>query len=376
MKNLMKVFSLVLCIAFIVVIMALLIEGNADYTIFAVKILTVLILNILPIISIALCCFCLERGDTNHLLRIIPIYMLVSIFISVLLVFFYTKNLTDLSIINSILGTASASTKSVDFGDTLANIYSFMSSTHLCLTLVSLLFMVQTNNAVSTIMKRIAYIALAINVLLSLWMNLKAITREKLPNVTNYEEYNLSINNYTSYTDSGLAEKVYTVSVVVESFTVIALFITNYAFSSDKEYVAADIDYDALEEQLKVYSTMQMSKINDTVIKQQPLFATEPPKEIIKDASQTGIMNISNQLGNNSNVGQVKESAKEMNITANQSMDMVMPFSSGPVINESVMPKQEVVTEPVTEAPKEVVYQDVNNLMQQANNQNNNQNNI
>ena len=45
-------------------------------------------------------------------------------------------------------------------------------------------------------------------------------------------------------------------------------------------------------------------------------------------------MNVNNQLGADSNVGKVKESAKEINIQET-SMEAIMPLSKGPVANQT-----------------------------------------
>ncbi len=381
MKNLMKVLSLVLFGVLIIVLATLLFDVGPEFTLFGLKTITVVVLNILPITSIALCCFCLERGDTNKFLKIIPIYMLISIFISIMLVFCYKSSLINLTIYNSLFGSTATALNNANFAEFLYKVYTFMSGTHLCLTLISLLFIVQTNNAVSALMKKLSYGTIIINILFSVFINIKTFTQTELPDVSKYEQFQSEsiLENYTS-NDNDFLHKVYIISVVVESFTVISMFITNYAFSSSKEYVSNDVDIDSIKEQTIGFTTMQAAVINSPTPQRVQMFSTEP-REIVKDASQTGIMNISNQLGNNSNVGQVKESAKGTNITINKNMNMDMPFSNGPVINQTLAPKPaatEPTPEPMTEAPTEikteVMYQDIGELMKQSQQINNNQN--
>ena len=88
MKNLMRVLSGYLIITLVAVLLTLLFELNNGFGEITYKMLAVLVQNVLPIISIALCCFCLERGDDNFFIRIIVIYMSAAILISAILIFF------------------------------------------------------------------------------------------------------------------------------------------------------------------------------------------------------------------------------------------------------------------------------------------------
>ena len=386
MKNLMKVLSGLLILVMACTLIFLLFDGvSTDFAAFTMKGLIVTVASILPIISIALCCFCLERGDDSILLRIIAIYMFISIIIVTILSFFFTSSMMygslSLNSFSSLLSNSNAD----GFGDFLYKVYDFMKSTHLCITLISLLLVVQTNNAISSLIKKIAYGAIIVNVVLSLWLTIKTYMQETLPNVYEYEgyygDYSSGFNFSTTSETEIFVQKVYYISVIIESFSVVLLFITNYAFSSSTEFVASDLDYDELKMEANKYSNTQMSDLysNDKAKQQQFITQNNQPKEIVKDSSQTGIMNISNQLGSNSNVGQVQEAAKKTNVKTNVA-DIAMPFSTGPVINQSKVentnipeavqeikpvqqeqPQTEVQTQP---APA-VVHQDVNELMNQ-----------
>ena len=383
MKNLMKAFSVVLFGILIIVLLSVLINVDSGFQQFGSKLVIIVIYNILPIVAISLCCFCLERGDQNVFLRIIPVYMLISIIISSILIFVYPSRFISYSILDSLLGLKT--TAPSDFGTFLYGVYKFMSSPHLCLTLVSVLFMVQPNNVISGIMKKVAYTTIAINIIIAAALNIKSFTRNELQSIIDSDTSDIvSFQNY-KVGDYGFLENVNLVSVIIESFSVVALFITNYAFSASKEYVSNDVDIDLLKERAAEYTMRKIPIVYDNSSNKpvQKMFTTEP-REIVKDESQTGIMNISNQLGNNSNVGQVSERAENSVITINKTLNMEMPFSSGPVINDSLVPKQEVKevqtevqTTPITEPITEVKYQDIGELMKQNQQiNNNNQNNI
>ena len=231
MKNLMKVLSGLLILVMACTLFFLLFDGvSTDFAAFTMKVLIVTVASILPIISIALCCFCLERGDDSILPRIIAIYMFISIIIVTILSFFFTSSMMygslSLNSFSSLLSNSNAD----GFGDFLYKVYDFMKSTHLCITLISLLLVVQTNNAISSLIKKIAYGAIIVNVVLSLWLTIKTYMQETLPNVYEYEgyygDYSSGFNFSTTSEAEIFVQKVYYISVIIESFSVVLLFIT------------------------------------------------------------------------------------------------------------------------------------------------------
>ena len=123
--------------------------------------------------------------------------------------------------------------------------------------------------------------------------------------------------------------KVYSVSTIAELFLIILLYITNYAFSDKIELIEEDIDYEAIKQDALKASNIQMQQLN-SINKQQNNNNTQE-----NVPSNNGVMNIANQLGQNSNVGVVKEKAKEINV-AGSSLDQLMTLSSGPVINQTI----------------------------------------
>lgn len=304
MKNLMRILSVLIAFCGIVILLSSNFNLGDSFNEFAIKISLLATLNIAPIISIALCAFCLERNDSNYFTRIIPIYMTVPIVISTFLMFFN-------------LGS--------DVAEFLAKVLSFFSSTYLCITTLSVLFIIKPNNQITKIIKILAYLAIAICVVFAIIIQIKSFMVEKLPNVYEYEGYG-GFNFSSVATTESIANKVYQASVMSEIFLIILLFTTNYAFSEKIDIDYDEIDYERIKKEATDLTNTQMQNIYNPV--------QEKEKSSIPNGTS---MNINSQLGLNSNVGKVKEAAKEVNVE-NTSMDIVMPLS-GPVINESI--KQE-----------------------------------
>ena len=317
MKSLMKIFSLLLVVILIALIIPI-ISPEMDTDIID-TIAIIVASNYLPLISICFCCFCLERNDNNYFVRIIPVYMMVSILLSVLIV---TVFKTDY-----VLYTFGGDPSSV--ARVLIDINNFVTSTHLWVTLLSILMIVNPNNRITTIIKKVAYGLIIANIALVSWIQVKSFLEEKLPNVYDYDGYdgkgfNLPSMESTEY----LATKLYSVTVIGEAFAIMLLLTTNYAFSATIEYDVDDIDVYEAKKEAENLAKNQMNKLYS---KQKE----EAPQVIDRSSSEKGLMNVDNQLGTDSNVGKVKESSKTANVE-NTSIETVIPHSSGPVINETV----------------------------------------
>lgn len=302
MKNIVRILSVLILASAIVILLSANFDMGKDFASFANKVSGLLVMNILPILSIALCSYCLERNDTNYLTRIIPFYMSIPIILSIIMTFF------DLG--SGITGT-------------LSKIISFMSTAYLCLTILSLLLIIKPNNQVTKIIKFISYAAIAVNVVLAVYIQVKSYMVDKLPNVYEYDRYG-GFNFSTVGETEAFANKIYTASVTVEVFSIILLFFTNYGFSSKIVIDTDEIDYDKLKEE-----ALEMSRVNPNNIDEQE----EQPQNDTQQ--EKGLMNISNQLGNDSIVGKVDKAAKEVKIVG-ASVEDFMPMSHGPVINNNV----------------------------------------
>ena len=148
MKNLMRVISILIALTGIVVIISQFMDpsdiltsrGNTDFWMFTLKVYAVFIANLLPIISIAACAYCLERNDTNYLIRVIPVYMAIPILVSIIIVLFETN------------------------AQWIVDFYQFLSKTFPSVTILSIMLIIKPNNKITTIVSYIAYGLLIINV--------------------------------------------------------------------------------------------------------------------------------------------------------------------------------------------------------------------
>ena len=77
MKNLMRVLSVLVLFAGISTIFAFIDPNNANE--FQIKVFNIFASSFFQLLSIAICAYCIERNDTNYLVRIIPIYSVIPI---------------------------------------------------------------------------------------------------------------------------------------------------------------------------------------------------------------------------------------------------------------------------------------------------------
>ena len=310
MKNLMRVLSVLLVFSAIILIILCTFEStNLDFLMFAYKILAICSANILPIISIALCAYCMERNDTNYVVRIIPIFMTVPILISIIIALFDAN------------------------ADWLTQTYEMISKTFISITAVSFVLVIKPNNQISKVISYLCYGLILANFILPLVLEGNASATSLL-----------SSYSYASFLgQSEFLLKMFYATVIAEIFAIPLLYITNYAFSDKIEVEADVIDYEAVKEDAMNVANAQMENIynrNENKV-----------EEIDRSASEKGLMNVNNQLGQDSNVGTVKSQAKEMNVRGS-SLDSLMPLSSGPIANNATeQPTQtQVAAQPAQQA--------------------------
>lgn len=320
MKKIMMGVSVLFTICFVIVILGL--AGvSAEISAIALKIMTIFLLNIVPILTIAFSCFALEQNNQNYLLRIIPFYMLVSIVLSFVVTFFSFD---------------------AETAATLSKITIFIVGTSVPLFVLSILFIVKSNNSISKVFRVLAFGSIAVSFLCTAFTQITGFFEDKLPNVYEYDGYGGF--NFTSSNDAlQFQEQVAIYSTVTEIFSVIMLFITNYAFSSTVEYDADDIDYLKVKEEANNISTNQMQNKYDV----NKLNSSTPVISQSTNNNSKGLMNIDNQLGVDSKVGKVSEAAKE-SVIENSSIDSIIPLSNGPVINNTIK-NEGIVETPVQE---------------------------
>lgn len=240
MKNLMKILSILILICGIGAALAVVIEpstGNLDFYLFCAKLMVIFSANIIFIVAIAICCYCLERNDTNYFLRVIPIYCLIPILISAILTFFKLTTNTQ---------------------SFLLNVFKFFNSTSMWVLAITLIFVIKPNNRISKAVHLAAYGAIAVNIVLSLVVSAKTTMVEQLPNVYGSNKYG-GFNFSTVEETESLASTIYDMSVVIELFAVLLLFTTNYAFSDKIELEVDDIDFEALKNEANELTKNQMT---------------------------------------------------------------------------------------------------------------------
>ena len=351
MKNLMRILAILLAFAAVILIINKIIEPSYgdDFYSFSNTIATIVGLNILPILSIAICAYCLERNDTNYIIRIIPIYMSIPILLTIIMAVFETN------------------------AQWIFDVYGFIASTFTGVTLLSVIMIIKPNNKITILLRYIAFGILAANVIFVLISQIKSYMVDTLPNVYGYKNYG-GFNFSTVEETNEVIAKLTSITSLAQLFVLPLLFITNYAFSDKIELETDDIDYDVIKQEAMNVANTQMQRIYNK---------DEIKEEVIdRSASEKGLMNVNNQLGQDSNVGNVKTQAREMNVTGS-SLDALVPLSSGPVVNDAAVKetpqpqqveqapetKQEPVQTEVTTPPNLDIQEQMKLRMQQVQNQ-------
>jgi len=338
MKNLMRIFSVFLIIAGLVLTIFL-INLKGIENLFLTAFIYFATSNLLPFIAIAICAYCLEKNDTNYLLRIIPVYLTVAIIISAFIFF-----------------------GSIESGF-LYELYGLISSTFLEIIGLTLIQVIKPNNVISSFFKYLGYCLCAVLFILAIVLHFNNITTKSTA------ELILSIGTTNQII------KYYLIGTIAQIFTILILYITNYAFSDKVEIESADdVDFASVKYEAETLAKAQMNSIYNV---------QQKTVEQSTQSNNNGMMNINNQLGQNSNVGTVKEQAKTVEI-AGSTLDSLIPLSKGPVINSTIQDKveetippveekEEVPTPPVqTTLPPNLDIQEQMKLRMQQNNQNNN----
>ena len=349
MKNLARIIAILIAFCGIVLIINEATHMGTDFQSFAYKINTLFELNLFPAIAIAACAYCLERNDSNYILRIIPIYMLIPIIMSILMALF-----------------------EID-AEWFIKVYMFIYSTLPGVTILSIIYVIKPNNKITIILRYIAFALLAANVLMTLISWVKVYLVETLPNVYGYKNYG-GFNFSTIEETNDFVSKVAAVTSVAQKFVLLLLFITNYAFSDKIELEADEIDYEAVKNDAMDAANTQMNNLyNRNTVKEEV---------IDRSASEKGLMNVNNQLGQDSNVGTVKTQAREMNVSGS-TLDSLITLSSGPVANEQMaqtttpeqqkVQEQQVTTEPPTTPPNVDIQEEMKRKLQEATPQQNTQ---
>ena len=253
--------------------------------------------NILSFIILAIGSSMLLKDDTNKLLRIIPFVVVVGIIISMCLTVF------DIDI-------------STGIGKIISDIVNILKTCEIFFLPIVCLGNLSANNPVAETTKKAGYIILflCLGLLIYLWIKRNAI--DVLPDP--YAE-----NGLAKLGDFGSAVKFFSISILLEFACLILSYTTNYAF----EVTTLNADNVNFEELKKQAEFSAQSKINS-------IYNKEKEEKIDRSVSEkTGLMNINNQLGANSNVGTVSSDMK--NKTGLVETSFIM--SKGPIVNQNLV---------------------------------------
>ncbi len=301
MKLLMKLFSVLLVACLVALIFTSSVFSSSNTPEILGRLSTLFTSNIIPVAIIAICCITMQKNEESILLRITVFYMLFSIVLSALMIFLPLQDIN--ASLAKFVNTA----------------YTFMVQTHLYLLAYALLSMIKPNNVICDAIKKIAYVAIVLNIIVQLWVIIKSQMIDTLPNVYGYQGFNFATLEETAE----FSYKVVLISMYVEIVAIILTFITNYAFE-EETIESENIDYEELK---KEADYVVQSKIENIYA---PKKENSLPDRSVSE--KTGLMNINNQLGINSNVGQVNG-----NVVNNSTfVDVAIPLSKGPVLNNNL----------------------------------------
>lgn len=301
MKLLMKLLSILLVACLVAVIVTSSIFSLNNVPDVLSKLSTLFTSNILPVVIIAICCICMQRKDESIMVRVVVFYMIFSIFLSSLLVFLPLQDINE------------------SLAKVINTIYTFMVQTHLYLLAYALLSIVKPNNTICNVIKKIAFLAIIFNIAVQLWVIIKAEMIETLPNVYGYQGFNFASLEETEE----FSYKIVFISMYVEIVAIILTYITNYAFEADTIEVE-NVDFEELKKQADYVA---QNRFENLYI---PKDGEKIPDRSVSE--NYGRMNVGNQLGANSNVGQVTGNAP----STSSFVDVGIPLNNGPVINNNL----------------------------------------
>lgn len=306
MKLLMKIFSIILIVALGFILAFGFFLSLTDMPEVALNLISWLISIIFPIVIIAFGCYSVQLENSGMFIRVILAYVVFGILVSAAACFLPLADINK-GLLNFVNSTS-----------------SFMSKSYIYVFAYVLISMVRPNNVICKTMKRISFGALITTILVQIFLYIKIVMVDKLPNVYGHDGFNFATIDETQV----MVIKVILACAIIECFSIVLTYITNYAFN-DGVVDVGEIDYDELKKTADNYVNNEFNKAYVN-----PLNA--PKKEIDRSASKKGLMNVNNQLGVNSNVGKVAERADSTMVD-----NFVVPKSNGPVVNDAVNQKKE-----------------------------------
>lgn len=317
MKNLMKIFSILLVGCLAVIIVGLNFEVDTTFADVTNKITGILLESIIPIAIIAVSCLCLQKKTEGVLMNVVLAIATVSVILSSITYFLPIDDIGE------------------EFATVVTTTKAFIEMINIYLLFFSLLKVVNPNNMISNIMQKTGYIAMIANIVFQIWLKIKIGLVETLPNVYGHDGFNFSTVPETE----ALVTKVYVISMLIEIFAIVLTYITNHAFEIDTIDVD-QMDYDELKKQADSVAQSQFNNIYT-------INSDEKKEEPTPTPTKPGIMNINNQLGTDSNVGQIENKQKT---PTTGFVDRGIPTSNGPVINNNIS-QDNMSTQPSTVSP-------------------------
>lgn len=305
MKIIMKIFSFLLVAVLAVILIGMNFDLGSDFTRVTLQVTALLWACVLPIIIIAIACLCLQKKTEGILMNTILAIEVLAIALASATIFLPLQDISEV------------------FYDIVTKTQSIITTINIYILCFTLLRLVSPNNLISNIMQKTGYIAIIVNIIFQVWLWIKSGLIEVLPNVYGHDGFDFASLGETTE----LVGQVYLISFIVEIFAIILTFITNHAFEIDTIDVD-QVDYDQLKKQA---DSIAQNKFNNIYTIKSDSKKDETPKQ--SEPTQKGVMNINNQLGKDSNVGQIenKQAAPTTNF-----VDKGIPTSSGPVINDNL----------------------------------------
>ena len=261
--------------------------------------------NIFSIITMTLCAIKLQKKNENYVTRVLPFILLIGT-VSTLI----NINLLDIK------GFSIAHTPI----ETVVNFVSdFLASGYTYILPLAVLMLLEPNNKISSILKKIGYVAVCLTAAINIFVMIKTEMVNTLPNLYANEKVGLSSLDSTLSWSS----MVILAALAVEVGVIIIGFLTNYCLETET-IQSEDLTYDELADQAKAIAK-ERQDINLGLKK-----APETPVNVTPTPG--GSMNLSNQLSANSNVGVVDKNAQNLKV---QHIDKNL-VKVGPVVNTTV----------------------------------------
>lgn len=297
---------------------------------FASKVAVIGIFSLFPMLIIALTSFKLERKD-NPLYKFLIGVMFVPIMVMTILIFF----------------SESFGEDSFEF---IANIIQFFFKTYIGLTLLMFVLLPESNNRVTTITQITAIGTIVLRMVMSVFQS----STIKLSGVASMNGIVDMINplNTKNFDDT-----FDIVILIIEIMAIILTYISNYAFSEDVPNEVVELDYARLKEEANNITKERFEKMYNKGGSKE-----DTKEETSETKNENTYMNINNQLGANSNVGQVSEATKKNTKNQMTAMVQVPIMNNNKPATNAVQPqvpvaKQEIPQPVSPAAPQQAVAQ-------------------